>query len=83
MMKLEGVRKFCFDLIPQAPYAKILVFGADIVYQNYSAALYLRQPGLEVVTDGFVGVESIDVQKVGRVVSKLREGFVEALSQQV
>jgi len=82
-MKLERIRKFCLDLIPKAPDAKILVFGADIVYQNYSAVLNLRQPGVEVVPDSFVSVESIDVQKINRIFGKLRESIVEALPQQV
>ncbi len=83
MMKLKVVWKFCFDLVPKAPDAEILMFRADIMYQNYSARLYFWQPGVEVMTYGFVGVESIDVQKVDRLVCKLRESIVEASAQQI
>ena len=78
VMKLKSVGELCFDLLPEPPNGKVLMARSDIVQQDDSTVLYLWQPGAKVVTYRFVGMKSIDMQKINGAVLKLRECVVEA-----
>ena len=70
------------DLVPETPHAKVVSSDLGIVKQHNAPLRQFGQPDLEVVADGFVGVQTIDVQKVNAGVCEVDERFVKGLSQQ-
>lgn len=58
------------DLVPEAPHAKVVSPDLGIVKQHNAPLRQFGQPDLEVVADGSVGVQTIDVQKVNAASAK-------------
>src|SRR5208283_5154206 len=83
MVKLEGVGKLRFDLIPQAPHTKILVAWADIVQEHKAAGLHFRQPVAKIVRHGIVSMQSVDMEKTDRSICELGQRIVKASPQQI
>ena len=65
------------DLHPEPPDAEVPLPDVGVVQQDDPPAAELREPAVEVVTDGVVGVEPVDVQQVDRPVRELPQGLVE------
>src|SRR4029078_1776460 len=68
--------------LPVLPDTEISFANIDVVEEHHAAVAQLRQPCLEVVAHSVVGVESIDVQGVDRLVGKVGQRFVECRSNQ-
>src|SRR5271166_844943 len=83
MVKLEGIEKLRFDLIPQAPHTKILVARADIMQEHEAAGLHFRKPVAKIVRHGIVGMQSVDMEQTDGSICKLGERIVKASPQQI
>jgi hypothetical protein len=65
------------DLVPELPDAEVLLPDVGVMEEDDAPLAYLGQPGFEVMADGVVGMETIDVEQVDRAVDELRDGFIE------
>src|SRR5208283_1845676 len=71
------------DLVPESPDAEALAIpGLDVVEQDDPPIGHLRQPRIEIVTDGVIGVKTIDVKDVDATVPESRQGLVEGGSDE-
>src|SRR5271165_2459735 len=70
------------QLCPQPPDAEITFSHIGIVEQDDRTFGQFRSPGFEVVTDRFIGVEPVDMQKIHRSVRYIDKRVVEGAAEE-
>ncbi len=70
------------QLLPQLPDLEVLVPGRRVVEKHDTARANLGKPVVEVVADGLVRVESIDVEQIDGFVAEVLQRVVECSSKQ-
>ena len=81
MLHLKVLWVARLQFLPKAPNAKVLVTHLCVVKQHHRTGGELGQPGLEIVLDRFIGVQSIDVEQINAVVFKSMKRVVKGFPQ--
>ena len=70
------------QLAPQSMDTEIIPADVGVMEQYHRSVGQLRQPGLEVVPDGLIGVQPVNVQEVDGAILNLVERLVEGATEQ-
>ena len=76
-------RELLRQLVPQAPHTEITFVDVDIVEQHDRAVRQLGAPSLEIMPDGIVGMESVDMQQVDRAIGEICDRRIESAPHEV
>ena len=82
-MKGKRLCKFPRKFVPQTPDTEIIMPDRNIVQQDNSARLDLRQPCSKVVAYRVIRVQAIQMKEIYRLPGKLVDCIIEARSKQV
>ena len=70
------------QLGPESIHAKVALAHGAVMKEHDGALGELGQPGFKIVSDGLVGVQSVDVQQVNAAVGKLGQCCIKGHAQQ-
>ena len=73
-------RELLRQLVPQAPHTEITFVDVDIMEQHDRAVGQLGAPSVEIMPDGVIGMESVDMQQVDRAIGEIGDGRIEGSS---
>jgi|GEM_PF-5135035 len=69
-----------FKFLPKFINAKVTFCFSNIMKQDYSIISDFREPFFKIVTDRFVGVISINVKEINRIIFKTANCFIKCHS---
>ncbi|MNT02127.1 hypothetical protein D3C72_1366150 [compost metagenome] len=70
------------QLCPQLVYAEVVTVDIAVVKKHNPALAELGQPALEIMANGFVGMQTVNVQQIHAAIGKAAEGLIKAHAHQ-
>src|SRR6516165_5131111 len=82
-MKEFEARKLRPQLLPESPHAKVAPSYVCIMKQNHCPLRQFRSPRFEIMTDSFIGVETINVQQINKAVREVGQCLIERTAKEL
>src|ERR1700677_1901036 len=83
MMTKRERGKVSLKLLPKTPNLEAIPSHFDIMKKQHSTRPKFWKPGIDVMCDRIIGMQTVNVKHVKATIIKLRQGLIEGHSKQI